>query len=283
MENAIVIKNLCKIYSGFELKDVSFNLPKGYIMGFAGQNGAGKTTTIRSILNMIKINSGEITIFGKDNIKYEREIKQDVGVVLDELYFTRHLKIKSIEAQLKMFYDNWNSEVFKSYIERFKLPYNKKCGDFSKGMKMKLMIAAALAHDAKLLILDEPTSGLDPVARDELLDIFGEIIEDGEHSILFSTHITADIERVADYLTILYNGKIYETGEKDEIMEKYVVIKGDAADINEEIKKHTIGFHNYRNGFESLYKAEYTDLLPDSVVVEKASIDEIMVYIAKEG
>lgn len=243
MENIIEIKGLNKSYEGFSLKDVSFSLPKGNIMGFVGQNGSGKTTTIRSILNMAKIDSGKISVFGMDSVTDTIAIKERIGVVFDSLYLANHLNVKQIENQLKPFYKDWSSDDFFCRIKEFDLPDNKKIGDFSKGMKMKLMIAVALSHNAELIILDEPTSGLDPVARDELLDILDEYIKDEKRGVLFSTHITADVERIADYVTILHNGRVWFTGTKDELSIKYAVIKG---------------------------------------TEEKASIDEILVYIAKE-
>ncbi|MDE6746335.1 MAG: ABC transporter ATP-binding protein, partial [Oscillospiraceae bacterium] len=167
-------------------------------------------------------------------------------------------------------------------IREFDLPDNRKIGDFSKGMKMKLMIAAALSHNAELIILDEPTSGLDPVARDELLDILAEYIEDENRGVLFSTHITADVERIADYVTILHNGRVWFTGTKDDLTESYAVIKGAEEDISPALKEKCIGFHAYRNGFDALIETAYLDNIPKSLETEKASIDEILVYIAKE-
>lgn len=243
MENIIEIKGLNKAYKGFSLRDVSFSLPKGHIMGFVGQNGSGKTTTVRSILNMAKIDSGKISVFGMDSVTDTIAIKERIGVVFDSLYLANHLNVKQIENQLKPFYKDWSSDDFYRRIREFELPDNKKIGDFSKGMKMKLMIAVSLSHNAELIILDEPTSGLDPVARDELLDILAEYIKDEKRGVLFSTHITADVERIADYVTILHNGRVWFTGTKDELGKKYAVIKG---------------------------------------TEEKASIDEILVHIAKE-
>lgn len=282
MENILEIQGLCKNYKCFELKDVSFALPKGYIMGFVGQNGSGKTTTIRSILNMANINSGKISVFGLNSITNSKEIKQRTGVVFDSLYFAEHLKIKEIENQLKGFYPDWDSEGFFRRINSFDLPLKKKVGTFSKGMKMKLMIAVALSHNAELIILDEPTSGLDPVARDELLDILADYISDENKGILFSTHITADVERIADYVTVLNEGKVWFTGTKDELMEKYVIIKGDEADVTDELKNKCIGFHSYKNGFDAMLDTEYLGLLPKEIEFEKISLDEILVYIAKE-
>lgn len=282
MENILEINGLCKTYGDFSLRDVSFSLPRGYIMGFVGQNGSGKTTTIRSILNMAKIDSGKISVFELDSVTDSIAIKERLGVVFDELYLAEHLNVKQIERQLKPFYKDWSTEEFFRRIKDFDLPGNKKVGDFSKGMKMKLMIAVALSHKAELIVLDEPTSGLDPVARDELLDILTEYIEDENRGVLFSTHITADVERIADYVTILHNGKVWFTGTKDELAESYAVIKGAEADIPDALKAKLIGFHAYRNGFEALIKTADTARLPDSLEHEKASIDEILVYIAKE-
>lgn len=283
MENILEIQGLCKKYKGFELKDVSFSLPKGYIMGFVGQNGSGKTTTIRSILNMANINSGKISVFGLDSSADSKKIKERTGVVFDSLYFAENLKIKEIENQLKGFYPEWDSEGFFGRINSFGLPLKKKVGTFSKGMKMKLMIAVALSHNAELIILDEPTSGLDPVARDELLDILADYITDENKGILFSTHITADVERIADYVTVLNEGKVWFTGTKDELIEKYVIIKGDEADVTDELKNRCVGFHSYRNGFDAMLDTEYLGLLPKEIEHEKINLDEILVYIAKEN
>ena len=282
MENILEIRGLCKSYGDFALKDVTFSLPKGYIMGFVGQNGSGKTTTIRSILNMAKTDSGKISVFGLDSVTDTIQIKERLGVVFDSLYLAENLNAKMIEKQLKPFYKNWDSEEYYRRLKDFDLPADKKVGEFSKGMKMKFMVAVALSHKAELIILDEPTSGLDPVARDELLDILAEYIEDENCGVLFSTHITADVERIADFVTILHNGRIWFTGEKDELTEKYAVIKGAAEDIPAGLKEKMIGFHDYRNGFEALIQTDDLAGLPAALEYEKASIDEILVYIAKE-
>ncbi len=282
MENILEINGLCKKYEGFSLKDISFSLPKGYIMGFVGENGSGKTTTIRSILNMAKLDSGSISVFGLDSVTDTVAIKQRLGVVFDSLYMGEHLNAKQVERQLKPFYENWDSDYFAKMLKDFGLPDNKPVGDFSKGMKMKIMIAAALAHHPELIILDEPTSGLDPVARDELLDILGEFIEDENRGVLFSTHITADVERIADYVTILHNGKVWFTGTKDDLTEMYAILKGDPDDIPAGISEKLIGYHKYRNGFDALIPGTELKNIPDSLEHEKATIDEILVYIAKE-
>ena len=281
MENILEIKELNKSYADFALKDVSFSLPRGYIMGFVGQNGSGKTTTIRSLLGMAQADSGKITVFGMDTAKKAIEIKERIGVVFDSLYLAEHMTAKQIEQQLKPFYKEWNTEEFFRKLRQFSLPDNKAVGDFSKGMKMKLMIAVALSHNAELIILDEPTSGLDPVARDELLDILAEYIED-ENGVLFSTHITADVERIADYVTVLHNGRVWFTGTKEELENKYVILKGAEDEISSALREKCIGFHAYRNGFDALLPAELLSEAAPELTNEKASIDEILVYIAKE-
>ncbi len=283
MENILEITGLHKSYKDFSLKDVSFSLPKGFIMGFVGQNGSGKTTTIRSILNMAKIDSGKISVFGLDSIENTVEIKQRLGVVFDSLYLAEHLNAKQIEQQLRPFYEKWDTEGFFGRMKKFRLPLDKKVGEFSKGMKMKLMAAIALSHHAELIILDEPTSGLDPVARDELLDILAEYIEDENCGVLFSTHITADVERIADYVTVLQDGRVWYTGTKDDLAEKYLIVKGAEKDLPASVREKCIGFHAYRNGFDALMDAADRNLLPDGIETEKASIDEILVYIAKEA
>ena len=282
MDNILEINGLNKTYDGFALKDVSFSLPKGYIMGFVGENGSGKTTTIRSILNMANIDSGKISVFGLDSVTDTIAIKGKLGVVFDSLYLADHLNAKQIEKQLKPFYKDWDSKEFAGRLKSFGLPDNKRVGEFSKGMKMKFMIAIALSHKADFMILDEPTSGLDPVARDELLDILSEYIENENRSVLFSTHITSDVERIADYITILHNGRVWFTGTKDELSEKYVILRGAEEDISSALREKCIGFHGYRNGFDALLSTEYLSEIDEKLETEKANIDEILVYVAKE-
>lgn len=281
MDNILQIQGLCKRYEGFELKDVSFSFPRGYIMGFVGQNGSGKTTTIRSVLNMTHINSGRISVLGLDSVADAKQIKNRTGVVFDSLYFAGHLNAKQIERQLCGFYDSWDKEGFFKRLKEFSLPDNKQVGDFSKGMKMKFMIAVALSHGAELLILDEPTSGLDPVARDELLEILYDFIQDENKGVLFSTHITADVEKVADYITVMQGGKVWYTGLKDELLEQYVIIKGDINDLPEDKKKDCIGIRNYPAGFDAMLEADKAADLPKSIEYDKITLDDMLVYIAR--
>lgn len=283
MNNVLEIKNVTKDFGKFKIDNISFSLPKGYIMGFIGANGAGKTSTIKLILNMIKKNSGEIKVFGLDNIKDEEKIKEQIGVVFDECYYLEDWNLNDVEKAVSMFYRNWNSKAYEKYLNEFKLAREKKVKDLSRGMRMKLMIAVAFSHDAKLLILDEPTSGLDPVARDEFLDILRKYIENEEKSVIFSSHITSDIEKVADYITYINNGKVIFTGEKDEFLEKYCVIKGGREDITESQKKEIIGLRMHSTGFEGLVELKDVRGFSSNVITEKASLDDIMIYMNKEA
>ena len=208
MNNSLEVKNLCKKYSEFELKNINLKLPKGMIMGLIGENGAGKTTTIKSILNLINIDNGEIKIFGLNIKENEKKIKEDIGVVLDDAFFSEYLNPADINKIMRKIYENWDEKLYYKYLEDFKLPKNKISKEFSSGMKMKLKIAVALSHHPKLLILDEPTSPLDPVARSEILDIFQDFIQNEENSIFVSSHITSDLEHIADYITFINNGEI---------------------------------------------------------------------------
>ena len=275
MNNVLEINNITKDYKKFKIDNISFNLPKGYIMGFIGANGAGKTTTIKLILNMIKRDSGEI--------REEERIKEQIGVVFDECYYLEDWTLNDVEKAVSMFYKNWNSSIYEKYLKEFNLARDKKVKDLSRGMRMKLMIAVAFSHEAKLLILDEPTSGLDPVARDEFLDILRDYIEDEEKSVIFSSHITSDIEKIADYITYINNGKIIFTGEKDEFLEKYCIIKGGKEDITESQKKEIIGLRIHSTGFEGLIELKKAVGFSSKVIIEKASLDEIMIYMNKEA
>ena len=205
-ENSLALCHVGKSFSGFSLQDISFELPKGYIMGLVGSNGAGKTTTIQLIMNMLQKDSGSIEILGRADPASETQVKQEIGIVYDSNFFVDTWTVAETEKVLSMFYDEWNHETFVSLRERFELPEDARVGKLSRGMQMKLMLVCACSHNAKLLILDEPTSGLDPATRSELLDILQEYIQDGERSVLFSTHITTDLERIADYITYLENG-----------------------------------------------------------------------------
>ena len=225
MSNVIELKNVTKDYGDFKLDNVNLCVPQGCIYGFIGQNGAGKTTTIQLILDIIKRDSGDIRVFGKDIIKDGVVLKEDIGVVYDEMGFHEFLTAKDINNIMKKIYSNWSEETFFNYLTRFSLPTKKRCGAFSRGMRMKLQIAVAMSHNAKLLIMDEPTSGLDPIVRNEILDIFQEFVVDENHTILLSSHITVDLERIADMVAFIDHGKIILDGDKNEIIEKHGLVK----------------------------------------------------------
>ena len=237
MENILEVKNLCKKYKGFELRNINIEVPKGMIMGLIGENGAGKSTTIKSILNVINRDSGEINIFGLDNVKNEKQIKEDIGVVLDDSFLSDYLNPTDINKIMKNMYKTWDEKLYFEYIEKFNLPRNKISKEFSSGMKMKLKIAVALSHHPKLLILDEPTSGLDPVARNEILDIFQDFIQDEEHGIFVSSHITSDLEHIADYITFINEGEIVLTKTRDELLENFGIVKCSEEDFKKFDKK----------------------------------------------
>ena len=284
MENILEIKNLSKKYKGFELKNVNIKLPKGMIMGFIGENGAGKTTTIKSILNIINRDSGEIKIFGLDNKENERKIKEDIGVVLDDSFLSEYLNPSDINKIMKNIYKDWDEKLYFKYIEDFKLPKEKISKEYSSGMKMKLKIAVALAHHPKLLILDEPTSGLDPVARNEILDIFQEFIQDEDHGIFVSSHITSDLEHIADYITFINNGEIIFTKTRDELLENYGIVKCSEEQFKKIDKKDYIKYKKNRYEYDVLIEDKYEFKKKyDISVIDKPSLEYIMlIYIKGE-
>ncbi|SFI48831.1 MULTISPECIES: ABC transporter ATP-binding protein [unclassified Bacillus (in: firmicutes)] len=277
------LKNVCKDYQGFSIRNVNFKLPRGYIMGFIGANGSGKSTTIKMIMNLVKRNSGEIYIFGKDNQKHEKEVKQNIGFVYDENHYYEDLTCEQMKRIIAPFYKKWDEAQYQSYMERLQVPKNKKIKQLSKGMKMKYAIAMALSHHAELIIMDEPTAGLDPVVRSELLDILQEIVMEEEISVLFSTHITTDLEGIADYITFINEGEIVFTGEKDELLENYTIVKGSNDLLDKEGKELFIGLRKNKYGFEGLArdKQAVVDWFGQEVVLEKPTIDDIIVYTAK--
>lgn len=280
MENILEVNNLNKNYKDFSLKNVSFQLEKGYIMGFIGPNGAGKTSVIKLIMNLIKKESGSIKIFGMDNMKYEKDVKEKIGFVYDETYCYEDLKLIDMKNILARFYKNWDDKAFNKYMLDFNLPKNKKIKELSKGMKIKYSLAIALSHNAEFIIMDEPTSGLDPVFRRELLDILRSVIQDENKSIFFSTHITTDLEEVADYITFINNGSIFFSDTKDNILDKYKVVKGNKSLIDNDTKKAFIGIKQNAFGFEGLTDnaEKVKEIFGKEVLIERASLEDIMVY-----
>lgn len=277
---AIDIRNLNKKYPNFQLKDISFQLEKGYIMGFIGANGAGKTTTIKSILNMIHIDSGEVRILGKDIAEHETELKQEIGCAFGGVDFYTRSKLRTLTEVIRKFYKNWDHDTYYNYLRRFKLDENKKIAELSAGMRVKYNLALALSHGAKLLILDEPTSGLDPAARDDLLDIFQELVIDGEISILFSTHITSDLEKCADYITFIDNGQIVASSEKNELLESYRLLSGSESQLNQ-VKDKMISYKVNSFGFTGLIPSGDFDS-SSGIRAATPSLEEIMIYFAKK-
>lgn len=274
------VKNLNKTYDKFKLEDVSFSLDKGYIMGFIGANGAGKTTTIKSILNLITIDSGDITVLDKKFKDNELELKSEIGFMFGDIEYYSNSKVKVLTDVTKRFYQNWDNDIYESYLKRFNLDEDKKIKELSSGMRVKYYLALALSHNAQLLILDEPTSGLDPVARDDLLEIFQELIKDGEKSILFSTHITSDLEKCADYITYINDGKIVESRSQDELISAYRLVRGSKKQL-EAVESSLVAYRENSFGFTGLIK---TENLNDSMDIESAapSLDDIMVYYARK-
>jgi ABC-2 type transport system ATP-binding protein len=284
MEYSFTIKDLVKNYDGFSLKKVSFDLPKGAVMGFIGQNGAGKTTTIKAILNLISRDGGEITVFGLDNIKKEVMIKQDISVVFDEICFHEVLSAYQLNKIFKNIYINWDEQAYFGYLSRFELPLKKKIKEYSRGMKMKLQIAVALSHSAKLLILDEPTAGLDPVVRGEILDAFMEYMQDEERSILISSHLTSDLERIADYITFIDKGEILLSGSKDDILESHIIIKCAKADVSKIENADIVGSRITEFGAEVMARNFKDDRRqhPEGIFAyDKPGLDDIMEFYVR--
>ncbi|MBQ2238786.1 MAG: ABC transporter ATP-binding protein [Lachnospiraceae bacterium] len=278
-ENAIEISHLSKKYDGFALQDISLTVPKGCIMGFIGQNGAGKTTTIRSILNMMPLDSGIIHVLGYDHEKEECKAKEHIGFVFDEMGFHKVLNATDLNKMFRNIYKNWDETAFFQNLERFGLPKKKAVGKFSRGMQMKLQIAVALSHQAKLLIMDEPTSGLDPVVRNEILDIFLEFVQNEEHTILLSSHITSDLERIADYITFIDQGKILLFGERISILEDHGMIKCKKEEVAKIPSEYIVGKRVSQFSVEVLVKEKKRCIQEcPEFLMEEVSLDEIMIF-----
>ena len=282
MDNNIELQNVSKKYKGFELKNISFNVPQGCIVGLIGENGAGKTTTIKSILNISKC-EGIVKIFGKDNIKYEKEIKEETGVVLDDSFLSDYLTAKQVNLIMREFYKTWNENKYINLLKQFNIPTDKLIKDFSSGMKMKLKIATAISHNPKLLILDEPTSGLDPVVRNEILDIFRKYIEEDEtRSILLSTHITTDLEHISDYIVFIEKGKLIFNLPTNELLENYGIIKCSKNDFLKLDENDYISYQKGQYQYEVLTSNRNTIRNKYNITtIDKPSIEDIMLFYIK--
>ena len=277
--NVIELKNVTKDYGDFKLDDVSFSVPEGTICGFIGQNGAGKTTTIKAILDVICVDMGEITVFGQDIKKDSAGLREDIGVVFDEMGFHEFLTGKDINIMMKNIYKNWDEAVFFDYLKRFSLPSKKPCGDFSRGMRMKLQIAVALSHNARLLIMDEPTSGLDPIVRNEMLQIFREFVVEEDHTILLSSHITGDLEKLADEVVFINGGRVVLSGNKDEIIEKHGLLKCKKEQLKDISDSYIVFSEVETFGVTVLVNDRKTcEKLYPEMVIEPVTLETIMLF-----
>lgn len=278
--NELIIKNLYKKYKSFELKDVSFAVKPGKIVGFIGRNGAGKTTTLKCIYNLVKPTSGSIIYDRNDIFSNEYKFKSDIGLLFGEVDYYPYKKIKTVTNVTKLFYPNWNDEIYKGYLKKFGIDENKEIKELSTGMRVKYGLAIALSHDAKILILDEPTSGLDPVSRDELLDIFVDLVSDNKHSILFSTHVISDLEKCADEIVYIKNGQIIVNQNVVDFESDYLFYSG----TSEEFKEYKIKFIFYRdrlNKFEGVIKKSDALEITNFTECRNASMEEIMIALER--
>ena len=284
MKNVIEIKDLKKNYPDFSLTIDELKIPSGVVIGLIGENGAGKTTFIKSILNIIKKDSGTIKIFNKDLEEQELDIKKDIGVVLDNSFLPENLNSKDINSIMKCIYENWDTELFYKYLKEFKIKDNQILRTMSKGMRKKVEIATSLSHHPKLLILDEATGGLDPIARNEVLDMFLDFIQDEEHTVILSTHITSDLEHIADYIIFINNGEIVLEKERNEIIDNYGILKCDIDAFDSIDKKDIVRYKKNKYNYEILVddkascKKKYKNYVIDNITLE-----ELMLLIIKGG
>lgn len=279
--NAIELKHVTKNYGAFSLKDITLSLPSGCILGLVGENGAGKSTTIRLLLNAAARDAGEITVLGRDVRKKEfRRVKEQIGVVLDEAYYPDVLSAGNVNLIMKHIYRSWQEDIFYDYLKRFALSEKKLFKEYSRGMKMKLAIAAALSHQPKLLVLDEATSGLDPVIRDEILEIFNDFTRDEDHSVLLSSHIISDLEKISDYIAYLHQGKLVFCEEKDRLLEEYGILHTTSAGLSDVPKDAIEAKRQGRYSTEVLVRRSR---LSGAFDVEPANLEDIMLFMAKKG
>jgi ABC-2 type transport system ATP-binding protein len=280
--DALVINNLTKKYKDFTLNHISFRVPRGSIMGFVGENGAGKTTTIKAIMDLIHIDEGEISVLGRDSNLLPRDIKAQIGVVFDGSNLHDNLNTDNINTIMKNIYPDWDERIYREYINKFQLPEKKIIKEYSRGMKMKLSIAIALSHHSKLLILDEATSGLDPLVRDEILDIFLDFIQDEDHTILLSSHIISDIEKIADYVTFIHKGKIVFSESKDNLIYQYGVIRCRKEDVSGIDRSYVVGIRENSFGAEVMIRnKEEFQRRNRQFNAERTSIEEIMLFVSR--
>lgn len=279
MEYALKLENVTKEYKDFKLDHVSIDLPKGVIMGFIGENGAGKSTTIKLIMDLINRDEGTITILGRDNRTGLKSVKENIGIVMDESCFPENLNAGEINKIMRKIYKTWNESRFYELLEKFSISGNKLIKEYSKGMKMKLSIAAALSHDSEILIMDEATSGLDPIVREEILDIFMDFIQDENHSVFISSHIISDLEKICDYITFIHKGKIIFSEAKDILLDNYGILKCSGDELEKIDSKIIRGIRKNKFGIEALI---LKNEIKGNYVVDKAGIEDIMIFHIKE-
>lgn len=280
--NILMVDGLCKQYPTFRLQDVSFSMQPGTIMGFIGRNGAGKTTTLKSILHLVHPDGGKIEIFGMDMDTHEREIREKIGFVSGGIFCYPRKRLQTLSAVTRRFYPGWDDARYRQLLSRFSLDEHKRVCELSEGMKVKYQLAVAMSHGAQLLILDEPTSGLDPVSRDELLELFMTLAEQDGVSILFSTHITSDLDACADAVTYIRDGKIVESCEKAAFTGKWLLISGEEKQLTQALCAHLTGVSCHKGRFEGLLRAE-NRALAAGMVCAPASLEAVMVHLEREA
>ncbi|NRG46192.1 ABC transporter ATP-binding protein [Bacillus sp. CRN 9] len=281
MENVVELKNVTKKFKGFSVENIDLQVKKGFVTGFIGANGAGKSTTIKMMMNLLKPDAGEVKLFGLDYKTHEKAIKERIGFVYDGNVFFEGLNLKDIKRIVAPAYKHWDDKIFLKYIEQFELPLNKAIKTFSKGMQMKASLAIALSHHAELIIMDEPTAGLDPIFRRELLVLLQELMLDGNRTIFFSTHITTDLDRIADYIALIQRGQLVFNKSIHEVAESYALVKGGMDLLDRDTEKDFVHIHRASTGFEALtdnIKA-VKNTFGDKVVIERASLEDIMYYL----
>lgn len=280
METVLEISSLYKNYEDFCLQDVNMSLEKGTLTGFVGPNGTGKTTTIKCILDMVQPDKGKITVLGMDSVSSNLEIKSKLGIVLDDGHFYEDLSMGKMKKLIAPMYSTWDDKTFYLYMNKFGLSEHKKIKDLSRGMRMKYALAIALSHGADIFILDEPTSGLDPLVRSELIEILKDIVCEENKTVLMSTHITSDLDKIADYLYFILDGKIILHGQKDEIKDQHAIVKGDIAAISPDCEMYFVGINKTAYGFEGLTnnKTMLKKALQKPAIYEVPTIEDIMLY-----
>lgn len=308
MENILQIENVTKRYKKFALENVSITLPKGCIMGFIGENGSGKSTTIKLVMDLIHKDSGSIMVMGCDHTRMDKNIREHIGVVLDECHFPDEMNIKNVSATMKLFYRTWDSDRFMSFAKKYAIPMDRKVKEMSRGMRMKLAIAVAMSHGTRLLILDEATSGLDPVVRDEILELLMDFIQDEEHSVFISSHILSDLEKICDYITFIHEGRVILSENKDKLLEQHGILKCGEEEFKNIRREAVIGVHRYAFGVEALVRMDKMPFGRDDASVgnvgcpgggtgtnggygqkeksfqlEPASLEQIMLYYTKNA